>query len=71
MEMLFRKIENLIEGDYRAQQRLDAQPWNTEKIVKKSAKHIIFFIISFLIANTFLAYIIGKKNYFLSFSIIH
>jgi polyferredoxin len=31
MEMLFRKIENLIEGDYRAQQRLDAQPWNTEK----------------------------------------
>lgn len=64
MEMLFRKIENFIEGDYRAQQRLDAQPWDTEKIVKKSAKHIIFFIISFLIANTFLAYIIGKKELF-------
>lgn len=61
MEMLFRKIEVWIEGDHKAQMRLDAEPWTKEKIVKKTAKHLIFFVLSFVIANTFLAYIIGKK----------
>lgn len=60
MEMVFRKIEIWIEGDHNARKRLDAAPWTTDKIVKKSAKHAIFFLISFAISNTFLAYIIGK-----------
>ncbi len=64
MEMLFRKIEIAIEGDHNAQKRLDSQPWNTEKIWKKSLKHIIFIKMSFLISNVFLAYIIGKKELF-------
>lgn len=59
MEMLFRKIEYLIEGDFKQQQKLDAQPWDNEKIFKKTLKHILFFILSFIIANTFLAYLIG------------
>ncbi len=59
MEMLFRKIEYWIEGDFRAQKKLAQQQWNREKIIKKSAKHILFFVLSFAIANTFLAYIIG------------
>lgn len=61
MEMLFRKIEYLIEGDDKAQRKLDAGPWTTEKIVKKSTKHLIFFLISFAISNTFLMYIIGNQ----------
>ncbi|MFD0963800.1 cytochrome c oxidase accessory protein CcoG [Pseudofulvibacter geojedonensis] len=59
MEMVFRKIEYIIEGDRGAQIRLKKQPWNTEKIKKRVLKWIIFFIISFLIANAFLAYFIG------------
>lgn len=59
MEMLFRKIEYFIEGDFKAQKKLDDQPWNTEKIIKKSAKHAVFFGLSVLIANTFLSYLIG------------
>jgi len=62
MEMIFRKIEYWIEGDWTHQKRLNNQPWNKEKIFKKTAKHIIFFAISFLIANTFLAYIIGSEQ---------
>lgn len=62
MEMLFRKIEYAIEGDWTAQKKLDKQPWNREKVIKKGVKHLIFFIISFLIANTFLAYIIGSEE---------
>jgi len=59
MEMLFRKIEYLIEGDFNQQKKLTAQPWNTEKILRKGGKHVAFFLVSFLIANTFLSYIIG------------
>lgn len=59
MEMVFRKIEYWIEGDYMQQKNLDSSAWTTEKIVKKSVKYSIFFLLSFLIANTFLAYIIS------------
>ena len=62
MEMVFRKIEYWIEGDWTHQKKLNSQPWNKEKILKKTSKHVIFFIISFLIANTFLAYIIGAEE---------
>ena len=59
MEMVFRKIEYWIEGDRGKQIRLDKQPWNTEKIKKRLLKWLVFFIISFVIANVFLAYLIG------------
>ena len=61
MEMIFRKIEYWIEGDWTHQKRLNDQAWNGEKILKKSGKHLIFIVISFLIGNTFLAYIIGAE----------
>lgn len=62
MEMVFRKIEYWIEGDYKHQKRLNEGPWDTQKIRKKILKHGIFFFISFLIANTFLAYVIGSEE---------
>lgn len=64
MEMIFRKIEVLIEGDYTARQRLDNGPWTTEKLVKKSLKHVVFLLIAFAISNTFLAYLIGRDQWF-------
>ena len=64
LEMLFRKIEVLIEGDHNAQKRLDEQAWNSEKIWKKGLKHTVFFGLSFFIANVFLAYFIGKNDLF-------
>ena len=59
MEMVFRKIEYWIEGDGNAQRRLNKAPWTTDKIIKKVSKQVIFFAIAVLVANTFLAYIIG------------
>ncbi len=59
MEMVFRKIENWIEGDANEQRKLNAMPWNGEKIRKKATKLSLFYAISFFIGNTFLAYIIG------------
>ena len=62
MEMVFRKIEEWIEGDANKRRKLDAGEWTREKVVKKTAKHITFFALSFLIANTFLAYLIGSGD---------
>lgn len=60
MEMVFRRIEYWIEGDANQQRKLDAQPWDALKVLKKGSKHLIFLIISFCISNTFLAYLIGS-----------
>ncbi|MTG98149.1 MULTISPECIES: cytochrome c oxidase accessory protein CcoG [Myroides] len=60
MEMVFRRIEYWIDGDRGAQARLRKQNWNGEKIRKRLLKWFIFFIISFIIANIFLSYIIGS-----------
>jgi cytochrome c oxidase accessory protein FixG len=62
MEMVFRKIEYWIEGDAHKQRALKKAPWTFDKLVKKTSKHVIFYAISFLIGNTFLAYIIGIEE---------
>ena len=62
MEMVFRKIEYWIDGDASRQKQLKAMPWNAKKIKKRVAKFVIFFTISFIIANFFLAYLIGMDQ---------
>ncbi len=62
MEMVFRRIEYLIDGDRAQQIRLAKQDWDGEKIRKRVTKWIVFFIISFIIANVFLAYLIGSDK---------
>lgn len=62
MEMVFRRIEYWIDGDRGKQIRLKKMPWNAEKIKKRVLKWFIFALISFLIANVFLAYLIGSDQ---------
>jgi cytochrome c oxidase accessory protein FixG len=59
MEMVFRKIEYAIEGDAPTQKVLDSMPWTRAKITKRLTKHTIFFVLSFLISNWLLSYVIG------------
>lgn len=59
LEFVFRPVERLIEGGPVQRKRLDAQPWNAEKIRKKGLKFLVFACLSWVIANTFLAYIYG------------
>ncbi|XCF07658.1 cytochrome c oxidase accessory protein CcoG [Tamlana crocina] len=62
MEMVFRRIEYWIDGDRNKQRKLDKQKWDAEKIRKRLLKWFIFLVISFLIANIFLAYLIGSDK---------
>ncbi len=59
MELVFRKVEYFFEGDMARQKMLDRAPWSWNKIGRKVGKWVVFWLMSFLIANTFLAYIIG------------
>lgn len=63
LEMVFRKIEYLIEGDYRKRHKLDNSPWTKEKISKKTLKHGIFILISVAMTNTFLMWFIGSEKW--------
>jgi cytochrome c oxidase accessory protein FixG len=62
MEMVFRKIEYLIEGDAPAQRRLNKEPLNFKKASKKILKHFIFIAISLLISHTVMAYLVGVER---------
>lgn len=59
MEMVFRRLEYLIEGSAERQLRRNRGGWTAERIVRWTAKHGVFFALSFAIANVFLAWIIG------------
>lgn len=67
MEMIFRKIEYLIDGNAEKQKALAKAPWNGNKIFKRSAKFLAFFLMSFIIANYFLAYLVGMDQVVLNF----
>ena len=62
MEMVFRKLEYLIEGDAPQQRELNAAPWTPGKLGRKAAKHTLFLALSFLIGNVLLSYIIGWRE---------
>ncbi len=62
MEMVFRKLEHLIEGDAPQQRALAAAPWNAQKIAKRFLKHAVFYAVSFLVGNVLLSYIIGWRD---------
>lgn len=62
MEMVYRKIEYWIDGDYKQQIQLKKQAWNGQKIFKRVLKYGLFYLIALLISHTFLAYIIGSDK---------
>jgi len=62
MEMVFRKIEYLIEGDANQQRALNDKPWDAYKIFKKGIKFSVFLIISLMIGHLVMAYLIGIEQ---------
>lgn len=59
MELIFRRIEFWIDGDWNQQKKLDKMPWKGKKLRKRLLKWSIYWVISFAIANILLSYIIG------------
>lgn len=62
LEMVYRRIEYWIEGDYTKQRKLKAQDWNGEKIRKRLLKHTIFLLIAFWVSHTVIAFFLGMDT---------
>ncbi len=62
MEGYFRRIEYWIEGDANQQKKLEAAPWDANKISKKALKHGIFILFSAIIGHWAMAYLVGYEQ---------
>lgn len=62
MEMVFRKLEWIIEGNPKEQANRNAGPWTTEKVVRKGIKIVVFFTLAFIISNVFLSYVLSSTT---------
>ena len=60
-------VEHLIQGERPARIRLYKQPWNTEKIFKLGATHLIWVLTAFWTAFTFTAYFTFAPQLFADF----
>jgi cytochrome c oxidase accessory protein FixG len=59
--MVFRRIEFLIDGSAEQQVRRHRGAWTLDRLWRFVVKQTVFFGLSFLIANLFLAYVIGAE----------
>jgi cytochrome c oxidase accessory protein FixG len=62
MEMLFRRLEYLIDGSAEQQLRREKRGWTPGRALRRGIKQAVFFALSFVIANVFLAWIIGAEE---------
>ncbi len=53
---IFMWVERHIEGDRMRRMKLDASPWNVEKLLRKSAKHAVWLAIGLWTGFTFVGY---------------
>lgn len=49
-------VERLVQGERPARIRLDKQPWNREKITKKTVTHLLWLMVAFITGLTFTLY---------------
>ncbi len=59
LDGVYRRIERWLEGDAPRRRRLDAAPWNTEKVLRRGLKHAAFVAVSLAISHLFIAYFVS------------
>jgi cytochrome c oxidase accessory protein FixG len=53
---LFMWLEGWFEGDYKKQQKLNSQPWNGEKILRRGGKHLAWVVLALWTGVTLVGY---------------
>lgn len=62
LEHVYRRVERWLEGDATKRRKLDRSPWNTEKILRRGTKHLLFVLISAVVMHIFLAYFVSLPS---------
>ncbi|WP_187408477.1 cytochrome c oxidase accessory protein CcoG [Saccharophagus sp. K07] len=65
--LMFISVEHLCEGDRNKRIKLDKQPWNLEKVLRKSSKHFLWVVIAFITGATFIGYFTPIRELLLGF----
>ncbi|WOX06164.1 cytochrome c oxidase accessory protein CcoG [Microbulbifer pacificus] len=60
--LMFIWAERVCEGDRSKRMKLDASPWNAEKVLRKSGTHLIWLLISLATALAFVGYFYGIRD---------
>ena len=64
LEGVFRRVERWIEGPRVMRQRLDAAPWNMNKLWRKGLKHLVYVLAALVIAHVFSSYFVSLPRLF-------
>lgn len=64
IDVLYRRIERLIEGTGAKRDKLEKAPWNLEKILKRSVKWLLFILVSLHIVHSGIGYFVGTRELF-------
>jgi cytochrome c oxidase accessory protein FixG len=59
LEGVYRRVERLIEGPKNLRAARDKQALSLSRVVRKTSKHIVFVLISLLVAHVFLSYFVS------------
>lgn len=59
LEMVFRKVEYWIEGPAHIQKKNSGLPMTANRAFRRTLKHLVFVLISLIVAHTVAAYLIG------------
>lgn len=67
---LYQHVEKFVEGDRNKRFKLDKQPWNREKITKRSIVYFIWFILSLITALTFVSYVVSTDYLYSNWQVV-
>ena len=59
LDHVYRRIERWIDGDAVERRALDAAPFSGSKIIRRGVKHVLYVLVSAVIAHLFLAYFVS------------
>ena len=65
--LMFIWVEHLCEGDRNKMIKLDKQPWNLEKVLRKGSKHFLWVLIGLITGLTFVGYFTPIRELILGF----
>jgi polyferredoxin len=59
LDHVYRRIERFLEGDAPKRRALDAARWTAAKALRRGGKHVLYILVSAVIAHLFLAYFVS------------
>ncbi|MDK1286122.1 cytochrome c oxidase accessory protein CcoG [Pseudoalteromonas umbrosa] len=63
--LMFTWVEHRVEGTRNQRIKLDKSNWNSQKALRKTAKHTIWLLISLFTATSFMAYFVPAKTLYI------